>query len=73
MVELEEGVELGAEGVLVDDGDADGVEVDVEVGVVVAAGLSEDLGESVLGLEEESAELEESLEVGSELPELLGA
>jgi len=73
VVELEEGVELGAEGVLVDDGDADGVEVDVEVGVVVAAGLSEDLGESVLGLEEESAELEESLEVGSELPELLGA
>ena len=71
VVELEEGVELGAEDV-VEDGDAAGVDEEVPV-EEAAAGLSEDLGESDLGLEEESAELEESLEVESELPELLGA
>ena len=65
MVELEEGVELGAEDV-VEDGDAAGVDEEVPV-EEAAAGLSEDLGESDLESEADSLELE------SELPELLEA
>ncbi len=66
---LVEGVELGADGVL-EEGAVAGAEESL---VDEAAGFSEDFFESAFESEEDSLALEESLELESELPELLGA